>query len=121
MKLCLATVGLQNNWISVFIYNVMTEHTSNAGKWKETFHLGESNTPAATEVDVTVLVNGVPVSFEHFIKTLEEQYDNMLAEKAEELIEKHFGDLTSTLEDMERNAKDKLREVLPSWNRREKY
>lgn len=101
------------SWISVFVYQLMSEHTENADDWKQVFGMNDQ-----TEVEICVTVGGVEVPFDSFIKMLEEQHDKLLAEKAKELIAGSFGSLIQTLSEMEENAKLKLEsDVLPSWEK----
>jgi len=110
----MADHGINNrNWLTVFMYHVMTKHTPNGDNWKKVFGMSDK-----TDVDVKVLIDNVEVSFESFIKMLEEHHDNMVKEEAKELIDSSFSKVIDTLTEMSEMAQHKLQDdVLPSWRK----
>lgn len=77
----------------------------------------EDIVPAGSkELDVHLTINGHEVKISHFMKSLEEQHERMLTERAQELMKERFGKFNDVLHNLESNVKEEFYKAFPDAN-----
>lgn len=114
MKVNIVDLCHGNSWLGIMVIHLMTEHTTNAENWEKVFKLEPRRPEGVTQtVDLKMTINGVEVKFEHFIKELERQHNDMLEKAAKEMLPKRSEKLMALIEEAGRLIDDEIEMSFP--------
>lgn len=106
----------RNDLLGYFLFQSMMHLSPDARNWEKDFKMTEKLHEA--EVDLKITLNGVELDFNKWFDGFEQSFNGFVKDKAQEILKEHFGNIEATLMHMADSAQEKLKECLPSWERK---
>ena len=110
MKVNMTDEIRQNTLISHIILHKMSEALAES-------IAKEGQTEDGVVVDVKLTANGKEIDLEHFIQHWQSQVDNIITEKARELVNDKLSDVCGMLYDLEERLKSEIDKRLEDWEK----
>lgn len=115
MKIKVADI-VKEDWLSKVAIILMTDQAKSSGS--DFLKMFNVEPGMNSDVELKVSINGVEVEFSNFMKVLEEQHEQMLIDKANELIkERGVSKLHDLIDSLEVSMQEKIEQLFPDFQR----
>jgi cation transport regulator ChaB len=114
MKVNFADAHMNNRFLELLILNGLMNALS-----EEEFHAYAEKRQKSDDkfMDVILTIDGIEVDLEKFIERWQENVRSMVSEKAQELVDEKFNDVSDTLSDLQDRIGEEVKKRLEEWEK----